>query len=96
MLDIRPGYQRETEPGLVNIKPRRNAVVVNIHAKTGTFGLHFCIARESFQMMIELDWEPWQAGDKISRATRACAPPGSFVPAELTSRQGRSVVFVRG
>ncbi|NQT20063.1 MAG: hypothetical protein HQ592_10195, partial [Planctomycetes bacterium] len=47
----------------MDIKRSRNVVAVKLHAKTGTFGLHFCIAWESFQTMTDLDWEPWQAGD---------------------------------
>ena len=49
MLDSLPEHQRETKTGLVDIKRRRNVVVVKNLAKTGTSGLHFCIAWETFQ-----------------------------------------------
>jgi len=71
MLDIRTVYRGETKPGLADIKRGRNIVVLKIHAKTGTFGLHFCIAWENLQTMPDLAWEPWRPADEISRATRA-------------------------
>ncbi|NQT19210.1 MAG: PKD domain-containing protein [Planctomycetes bacterium] len=52
------GIMWETKPGLMDIKPGRNVVVVKIHARTGAFGLHFRIAWENFETMTDLTWEP--------------------------------------
>ena len=44
------------KPGLVDIRPGRNIVVVKIHGTGGQFGMFFRIAWENFETMTDLAW----------------------------------------
>ena len=46
------------KPGLFDIRPGRNIIVVKVHGTTGQFGLFFRIAWENFETMNDLVWEP--------------------------------------